>query len=140
VSSSRDLPTQPIAGDSPIPEATKTNKPSAVTSTLHPSSRSRNPRPRTLPTFTRVATTSGDSEPSPVPPTLGLTWACKSGCDIDQFCKWDPGGYVTGVTDEGVIGVGAAMWGETVVTFSDVDYMVFPRVSVLAELGWSPKG
>ena len=31
------------------------------------------------------------------------------------------------------------MWGETVVTFSDVDYRVFPRLTALAELGWSPK-
>lgn len=56
-----------------------------------------------------------------------------------QFYKWDPGGYVPGVSAESVIGVGDAMWGETVVTFSDVDYMVFPRLTALAELGWSPK-
>jgi len=31
------------------------------------------------------------------------------------------------------------MRGETVVTFSDVDYIVFPRLTALAELGWSPK-
>jgi len=39
------------------------------------------------------------------------------------------------VTDETVIGVGGAMWGETVVTFSDVDYMVYRpgRTRVVAE-------
>ena len=52
---------------------------------------------------------------SSVPPTLGLTWACNSGCDVDQFYNWDPGNYVTGVTDQNVIGVEGAMWGETVV-------------------------
>jgi hypothetical protein len=31
------------------------------------------------------------------------------------------------------------MRGETVVTFSDVDYIVFPRLTALAELGRSPK-
>jgi hexosaminidase len=74
-----------------------------------------------------------------VPPTLGMTWACKKGCDVDQFYNWDPGSYVTGVTDANVIGVEGAMWGETVVNLSDVDYMVFPRLLALAEIGWSPK-
>jgi len=74
-----------------------------------------------------------------VPAPLGQTWACKSGCDVDQFYNWDPGSYVTGVTDANVIGVEGAMWGETVVNMSDVDYMVFPRLAALAEIGWSPK-
>jgi hexosaminidase len=74
-----------------------------------------------------------------VPPTLGLSWACNTGCDVDQFYNWDPGGYVTGVTDSNVIGLEGAMWGETVVNLSNVDYMVFPRLPALAEIGWSPK-
>jgi hexosaminidase len=76
---------------------------------------------------------------SHVPPNLGLTWACGSaGCDVDKFYNWDPGSYVDSVTDANVIGVEGAMWAETVVTLSDVDYMVFPRLPALAELGWSP--
>ncbi|HEX6454744.1 MAG TPA: beta-N-acetylhexosaminidase [Trebonia sp.] len=74
-----------------------------------------------------------------VPPTLGLSWACNSGCDVDQFYNWDPGSYVTGVTDRNVIGVEGAMWSETVVNLSQVDYMVFPRLPALAEVAWSPK-
>ena len=74
-----------------------------------------------------------------VPSTLGQTWACTKGCDVDQFYDWDPGSYVTGVTDTSVIGVEGAMWGETVTDLSDVDYMVFPRLPALAEIGWSPK-
>ena len=74
-----------------------------------------------------------------VPPTLGLTWACTKGCDVDQFYNWDPGSYVTGVTDANVIGVEGAMWGETVINLSNVDYMVFPRLPALAEISWSPK-
>jgi hexosaminidase len=76
---------------------------------------------------------------SKVPPTLGMTWACKKGCDVDQFYNWDPGSYVTGVTDANVIGVEGTIFGETVVNLSDVDYMVFPRLLALAEIGWSPK-
>ncbi len=74
-----------------------------------------------------------------VPPTLGLTWACTKGCDVDQFYDWDPGSYVTGVTDANVTGVEGAMWAETVVNLSNIDYMVFPRLLALAEVGWSPK-
>ncbi len=74
-----------------------------------------------------------------IPATLGLSWACNTGCDVDQFYNWDPGSYVTGVTDRNVIGVEGAIWGETVVNLSNVDYMVFPRLLALAELGWSPK-
>ena len=74
-----------------------------------------------------------------VPPTLGLSWACNTGCDVDQFYNWDPATYVNGVTDQNVIGVEGAMWGETVVNESNFDYMVFPRLVALAELGWSPE-
>lgn len=76
---------------------------------------------------------------SKVPPTLGMTWACKRGCDVDQFYNWDPGSYVTGVTDANVIGAEGTIFGETTVTLSDVDYMVFPRLLALAEISWSPK-
>ncbi|MBO0867619.1 MAG: family 20 glycosylhydrolase, partial [Micromonosporaceae bacterium] len=72
-----------------------------------------------------------------VPSSLGLTWACNRGCDVDQFYNWDPGGLVTGVTDDNVIGVEGALWAETLVNFDDVDYMAFPRLPALAELGWS---
>ncbi|HEV2377014.1 MAG TPA: family 20 glycosylhydrolase, partial [Streptosporangiaceae bacterium] len=74
-----------------------------------------------------------------VPPTLGMTWACSKGCDVSRFYNWDPGSYVTGVTDANVIGLEGAMWGETVVNMSNIDYMVFPRLLALAEIGWSPK-
>ena len=74
-----------------------------------------------------------------VPPTLGLHWACNTGCDVDQFYNWDPGTYVAGVTDQNVMGVEGAMWGETVVNLSNVDYMVFPRLIALAEVGWTPQ-
>jgi hexosaminidase len=74
-----------------------------------------------------------------VPATLGQTWACEKGCDVDQFYNWDPGSYVTGVTDRDVIGVEGAMWTETVRNLSEIDYLVLPRLLALAEIGWSPK-
>jgi hexosaminidase len=74
-----------------------------------------------------------------VPANLGLTWACNAGCDVDQFYNWDPVSYVTGVRRSDVLGVEAAMWGETVRTLREVEYMVFPRLTAIAELGWSPR-
>jgi hexosaminidase len=73
-----------------------------------------------------------------VPASLGMNWACPAGCDVSSAYNWDPGSFVTGVTDRNVIGVEADMWGETVATLSDVDYMVFPRLLALAEVSWSP--
>jgi hexosaminidase len=74
-----------------------------------------------------------------VPPTLGLSWACNNGCDVDQFYNWDPGGYVTGVTDQNVMGVEGAMWGETVRNLDEIEYLVFPRLIALSEVGWTPQ-
>jgi len=75
---------------------------------------------------------------SSVPPSLGMNWACPTGCDVSSAYDWNPGGFVTGVTDRNVIGVEGDMWSETVPNLSDVDYMVFPRLLALAEVAWSP--
>ncbi|MBV9381219.1 MAG: family 20 glycosylhydrolase, partial [Streptosporangiaceae bacterium] len=75
---------------------------------------------------------------SSVPPSLGMNWACPQGCDTDSAYDWDPGTFVSGVTDRNVIGVEGDMWGETVPNLSDVDYMVFPRLLAVAEVAWSP--
>ena len=73
-----------------------------------------------------------------VPASLGMNWACPTGCDVSSAYNWDPGSLVAGVTDKNVIGVEGDMWGETVPNMSDVDYMVFPRLLALAEVAWSP--
>ena len=73
-----------------------------------------------------------------VPASLGMNWACPTGCDVSSAYNWDPGSLVAGVTDKNVIGVEGDMWSETVPNLSDVDYMVFPRLLALAEVAWSP--
>jgi len=75
---------------------------------------------------------------SSVPPSLGMNWACPQGCDVDSAYNWNPGTFVSGVTDRSVIGVEGDMWGETVTSLPDVDYLVFPRLLALAEVAWSP--
>ncbi len=75
---------------------------------------------------------------SSVPPSLGMNWACPSGCDVSSAYNWNPGGFVSGVTDRNVIGVEGAMWGETIANLANADYMIFPRLLALAEIAWSP--
>jgi len=75
---------------------------------------------------------------SSVPASLGQNWACPKGCDVSSAYNWNPGSLVTGVTDKNVIGVEGDMWGETVATMNNADYMVFPRLPALAEVAWSP--
>ncbi|HZR52135.1 MAG TPA: family 20 glycosylhydrolase [Streptosporangiaceae bacterium] len=75
---------------------------------------------------------------SSVPASLGMNWACPTGCDVSSAYNWNPGSLVNGVTDKNVIGVEGDMWGETVATISNADYMVFPRLLALAEVAWSP--
>ncbi|WP_052433844.1 beta-N-acetylhexosaminidase [Streptacidiphilus melanogenes] len=67
---------------------------------------------------------------------LGQTWAGL--IDVNTAYGWDPGNYLTGVTGSEVAGVEGPLWTETIVTSADIDYMAFPRLPALAELGWSP--
>jgi hexosaminidase len=82
----------------------------------------------------KYSVTAGSS----VPPSLGQNWACPAGCDVSAAYNWNPGGFVTGVTDRNVIGVEGDVWSETLANLSVVDYMVFPRLPALAEVAWSP--
>jgi hexosaminidase len=67
---------------------------------------------------------------------LGQTWAGL--IDVNKAYGWDPGNYVTGISEPSVAGVEAPLWTETIVTSADIDYMAFPRLPAIAELGWSP--
>lgn len=72
------------------------------------------------------------------PADSGLSWACPSGCDIDQSYRWDPAALVDGVDPDSVIGVEGALWAETLQTVDQAERLAFPRLLALAELGWSP--
>jgi hexosaminidase len=67
---------------------------------------------------------------------LGQHWA--GYVDVNTAYGWDPGNYLTGVTGSSVAGVEAPLWSETLVTSANIDYMAFPRLPALMELGWSP--
>jgi len=67
---------------------------------------------------------------------LGQTWAGL--VDVNTAYGWNPGAYLSGVGESSVLGVEAPLWTETIVTSADIDYMAFPRLPAIAELGWSP--
>ena len=67
---------------------------------------------------------------------LGLSWA--GYVEVKDSYDWNPGAYLEGVSESSVLGVEAPLWTETIVTLSDLEYMVFPRLAAIAELGGSP--
>ena len=46
---------------------------------------------------------------------------------------------IDGLTAKNIIGVEAALWGETIKSMSDAQYMIFPRLLSLSEVAWSPQ-
>jgi hexosaminidase len=66
---------------------------------------------------------------------LGQTWAGL--IDVNTAYGWNPGAYLSGVGESSVAGVEAPLWTETIVTPADIEYMAFPRLPAIAELGWS---
>ena len=68
---------------------------------------------------------------------LGLTWAGL--IEVRTAYDWDPGTYLPGVPAASILGVEAPLWGETIRTLADIEFMAFPRMPALAELAWSPQ-
>nr|WP_206440528.1 beta-N-acetylhexosaminidase [Streptomyces scabichelini] len=67
---------------------------------------------------------------------LGLDWA--GFVEVRRSYDWDPGNYLPGAPSSAVRGVEAPLWSETVSTSAHIEYMAFPRLPGVAELGWSP--
>ncbi|MFI1156124.1 beta-N-acetylhexosaminidase [Streptomyces sioyaensis] len=67
---------------------------------------------------------------------LGLSWA--GYVDAKRSYDWDPGSYLKGAPAESILGVEAPMWTETLSNSAHIEYMAFPRLPGVAELGWSP--
>ncbi|WP_260848871.1 beta-N-acetylhexosaminidase [Streptomyces sp. SLBN-118] len=67
---------------------------------------------------------------------LGLDWA--GFVEVRRAYDWDPGAYLPGAPASAVAGVEAPLWSETISTSDHIEFMAFPRVVGVAELGWSP--
>jgi hexosaminidase len=66
---------------------------------------------------------------------LGLHWA--GYVEVRDAYDWDPAALLEGVREQDVLGVEAPLWSETLRTIEDVEYMAFPRLIGIAEIGWS---
>ena len=67
---------------------------------------------------------------------LGLSWA--GYIEVRTAYDWDPVNHVAGVGENAVIGVEAPLWSETLRNLDHIEFMAFPRLPAIAELGWSP--
>ncbi|MBP8535128.1 beta-N-acetylhexosaminidase [Streptomyces sp. MK37H] len=67
---------------------------------------------------------------------LGQNWA--GYVEAKQSYDWDPGAYIKDAPASSVLGVEAPLWSETLQTSPQIEYMAFPRLPGIAELGWSP--
>jgi len=68
---------------------------------------------------------------------IGLHWAGYN--SIENSYNWDPELMIKGLNANNIIGVEAALWGETIKSMSDAQYMIFPRLLSLSEVAWSPQ-
>ena len=68
---------------------------------------------------------------------LGLDWAGTVG--VRRSYDWDPADRLPGVGEESLLGVEAPLWSETLRSLADVQFMAFPRLPAIAEIGWTPR-
>ncbi|GAA2195145.1 beta-N-acetylhexosaminidase [Micromonospora lupini] len=68
---------------------------------------------------------------------IGHDWAGL--IDVRRAYDWDPGTHVADVPTTAVLGVEAPLWTESVTSLTDIEFMLFPRLPAIAELGWSPR-
>ena len=66
---------------------------------------------------------------------IGLHWAAY--IEVQDAYDWDPATIAAGVPEAALLGVEAPLWTETVASIRDAEYMAFPRLAAIAEVGWS---
>ena len=67
---------------------------------------------------------------------VGQDWAGNT--SVRDSYTWNPGSFINGVDESSIMGPETALWTEFVETVDDIEYMTFPRLPAIAELGWSP--
>lgn len=66
---------------------------------------------------------------------LGLHWAAY--IEVDSAYQWEPVSMTEGIGKEDIIGVEAPLWTETITNMDEIEYMIFPRLPGIAEIGWT---
>lgn len=67
---------------------------------------------------------------------VGLTWAAV--VDVRSSYDWRVAEVFGSVPEASILGVEAPLWSETVGTREEFEYLAFPRLASVAEIGWSP--
>lgn len=68
---------------------------------------------------------------------IGLHWAAY--IELDDAYNWDPLAMDSLVFDrKSILGVEAPLWSETVTNMEEIEFMTFPRLPAIAEIGWTP--
>jgi hexosaminidase len=68
---------------------------------------------------------------------IGLEWAGR--IEVRDGYDWDPATATPGIAESAILGVEGPLWTETVARRADLDYLVFPRLAGIAEIGWTPQ-
>lgn len=68
---------------------------------------------------------------------LGLQWAAR--IEVRDAYDWDPATWLPNVPTGAILGVEAPIWSETLEKRSDFEFLAFPRLAAIAEIGWSPQ-
>ena len=66
---------------------------------------------------------------------IGLNWAAY--INPQRAYEWDPATLLDGISESVILGVEAPLWSETVATMRDVEFLAFPRLAAVAEIGWT---
>ena len=66
---------------------------------------------------------------------IGLDWAGLT--EVDVAYNWSLENHIESISKENIIGVEAPLWTETVENLKDLEYLAFPRVIGIAEIGWT---
>jgi hexosaminidase len=69
--------------------------------------------------------------------SLGLDWA--GDIEVADAYSWDPADLIAQDSGAHLLGVEAPLWSETTRTMSDVEYLAWPRMAGIAEIGWTPR-
>lgn len=67
---------------------------------------------------------------------LGLMWAGL--IEVDSAYIWTLSSRAKEISNDNILGIEAPLWTETISTMNDIEYMVFPRLPGIAEIGWTP--
>jgi len=66
---------------------------------------------------------------------IGYDWAAL--IEVDDAYTWKVEDMIPGVSLDNVVGVEAPLWSETLKTMDDIEFLLFPRLPGIAEIGWS---